>query len=79
MDPGPDVIRGQIETTRASLDRHLDQLGTQIDLTRQRVASNVQYWGGIGAVAAGVVGAMVFWPRRVPRRRVLHSFQRADI
>jgi hypothetical protein len=79
MDPRPDVIRTQIETTRASLDRHLDELGTQIHLTRDRVASNAQYWGGIGAVAAGVMGAVVFWPRRPPGRRVLKSFRAAEM
>jgi hypothetical protein len=77
MDSGPDVIRAQIETTRASLDRHLDELGTQIDNTKERVKTNAQYWGGIGAVVAGVMGAVMFWPRRQPRRRVLRSFQRA--
>jgi hypothetical protein len=48
-----------------------------VDVTKERVASNAQYWGGIGAVVAGVVGAVVMWPRRAPRRRVLHSFQKA--
>jgi len=43
------------------------------------VATNAQYWGGIGAVVAGVVGAVAMWPRRAQRRRVLRSFQRADI
>jgi hypothetical protein len=79
MDSRPDVIRAQIATTRASLDRHLDQLGTQVDVTKERVKNNAQYWGGIGAVAAGLMGAVVFWPRRPQRRRVLRSFQRATI
>ncbi|HKB12403.1 MAG TPA: hypothetical protein VKD69_17195 [Vicinamibacterales bacterium] len=65
--------------TRASLDRHLGQLGTQIDETRDRVATKAQYYGGIGAVAAGLLGAVAFWPRRPARRRVLRSFQRADV
>ena len=77
MDPRPDDIRAQIAATRASLDRHLGELGTQVDVTKERVANNAQYWGGISAVVAGVVGAVVMWPRRAPRRRVLHSFQRA--
>ena len=77
MDSTPDHIRAQIASTRASLDRHLGELGVQVDVTKERVANNAQYWGGITAVVAGVVGAVVMWPRRAPRRRVLHSFQRA--
>lgn len=77
MDSTPDHIRAQIAATRASLDRHLGELGTQVDVTKERMANNAQYWGGISAVVAGVVGAVVLWPRRAPRRRVLHSFQRA--
>ena len=78
MDPRPDDIRAQIAATRASLDRHLGELGTQVDVTKARMANNAQYWGGISAVVAGVVGALVLWPRRAaPRRRVLHSFQKA--
>ena len=79
MDSRPDDIRAQIAATRASLDRHLGELGTQVDVTKERVANNAQYWGGISAVVAGVVGAVVMWPRRAPRRRVLRSFQRADV
>jgi hypothetical protein len=79
MDPRPDDIRSQIAATRASLDRHLDELGTKVDVTKERVATNAQYWGGISAVVAGVVGAAVLWPRRAPRRRVLRSFQRANM
>lgn len=74
MDPGPDVIRAQIATTRHTLGRHLDELGSQIDDTREhvkdRVATSAQYWGGVSAVALGVIGAVAFWPRRVERRRV---------
>jgi hypothetical protein len=77
MDSTPADIRAQISATRASLDRHLGELGTQVDITKDRVANNAQYWGGISAVVAGVVGAVVLWPRRAPRRRVLHSFQKA--
>ena len=76
MDSTPDHIRARIAATRASLDRHLGELGTQVDVTKERVANNAQYWGGISAVVAGVVGAVVMWPRRAPRRRVLPSFQR---
>jgi hypothetical protein len=77
MDPRPDVLRAQIATTRESLDRHLDELGTQIDITKERVKANAQLWGGISAVAAGVVGAVVLWPRRVERRRVAQPFRAA--
>jgi hypothetical protein len=72
MDPRPDVLRAQIETTRASLDRHLDELGTRIDITKERVKSNVQLWGAVSAVAAGVLGIVMFRPRRQAPRRVVH-------
>jgi hypothetical protein len=82
MDPGPAVIRAQIASTRESLGRHLDELGTQFDDTKTRVkeqvTSSAQYWGGMSAVAIGLLGAVVLWPRRVQRRRVLRSFQRAN-
>jgi len=78
MDSTPDHIRARIARTRASLDRHLGELGTQVDVTKERVANNAQYWGGIGAVVAGVIGAVMFWPRHAQRRRVLHSFQKAN-
>jgi len=82
MDPGPDVIRAQITSTRESLGRHLDELGSQFDDTKTRVkekvTSSAQYWGGMSAVALGLIGTVVFWPRRVERRRVLRSFQRAN-
>jgi hypothetical protein len=77
MDSTPDDIRAQIAATRASLDRHLGELGTQVDVTKERVANNAQYWGGVSAIVAGLVGAVVLWPRRAPRRRVLRSFQKA--
>ena len=82
MDPGPNVIRAQIASTRESLGRHLDELGSQFDDTKARVkdkvTSNAQYWGGMSAVALGLIGAVAFWPRHVARRRVLRSFQRAN-
>jgi hypothetical protein len=82
MDPGPNVIRSQIASTRESLGRHLDELGSQIDDTKTRVkekvTSSAQYWGAMSAVALGLIGAVAFWPRRVRRRRVLRSFQRAN-
>jgi len=75
MDPRPDLIRAQITATRAELDHHLDELGTEIDVTKERVKANAQYWGGVGAVAAGLVGAVIFWPRRREPRRRLHQLQ----
>ena len=79
MDPAPDVLRARIENTRADLDRHLDELGTQLDVTKERVKVSAQFWGGVCAVAAGLVGAVMFWPRRAERRRVVRSFGRANL
>ena len=79
MDPNPVVLRAQIDTTRATLDRHLDQLGTQIDITKERVKANAQWWGGISAVAAGLAGVAMFWPRRIARRRVAQPFRAAAL
>lgn len=77
MDTRPDVLRAQISGTRASLDRHLTELGTQIDVTKERVKANAQWWGGISAVAAGAAGVLMFWPRRVARRRVAQPLRAA--
>jgi hypothetical protein len=41
------------------------------------VKANAQWWGGIGAVAAGLVGTVMFWPRRIERRRVAQPFRAA--
>jgi hypothetical protein len=32
--------------------------------TTERVKAQAQWWAGIGAVAAGALGAVAFWPRR---------------
>jgi len=77
MDTQPDVLRAQINGTRASLDRHLDELGAQIDVTKERVKASAQWWGGVSAVAAGVAGVLMFWPRRVARRRVAQPVRAA--
>lgn len=77
MDSRPDELRTQIASTRAALDYHLDELGTQIDVTKDRVKTQAQFWGGISAVAAGVLGLIAFWPRRVVRRRVAQPFRGA--
>jgi len=77
MDPRPDVIRSQIEDTRATLDRDLDRLGTRLDRTKERVKLQAQWWGGVSAVAAGALGIVMFWPRRIARRRVAQPFRGA--
>jgi hypothetical protein len=77
MDPRPDDIRTQIVTTRASLGRHLDELGARIDLTKERVKTNAQLYGGIGAIVAGLAGIVMFRPRRPVTRRVAHPFRAA--
>ena len=63
MDTRPDVLRAQISGTRASLNRHLDELGVQIDVTKERLKASAQWWGGVSAIAAGVLGIVMFWPR----------------
>jgi hypothetical protein len=79
MDPRPDDLRAQIASTRASLDHHLDELGTRIDVTKERVKSNAQLWGAVSAVAAGVAGIAMFWPRRAAGRRVVHPVSAATM
>jgi hypothetical protein len=64
MDERPDVIEDQIEATRARLDRDLDRLDSNVAVAKERMKAQAQYWGGVGAVAVGAVGALAFWPRR---------------
>jgi hypothetical protein len=64
MDERPDVLEHQIERTRERLDRDLDRLDTKVAMTKERMKAQAQYWAGLGAVAAGAVGAVAFWPRR---------------
>ena len=64
MDERPDVIEHQIERTRERLDRDLDRLDTSFAVTKERVKAQAQWWAGIGAVAAGTIGAVALWPRR---------------
>jgi hypothetical protein len=64
MDERPDVVEHQIEQTRARLDRDLDRLDAQVAVTKERMKAQAQYWGGIGAIAAGSIGALALWPRR---------------
>ncbi|MBS1818615.1 MAG: DUF3618 domain-containing protein [Acidobacteria bacterium] len=63
MDDRPDVIEQQIERTRERLDAHLDQLDTRVGIARERLKAQAQWWGGVSAVAAGAIGAAVFWPK----------------
>jgi hypothetical protein len=64
MDEHPDVIEDQIAATRARLDRDLDRLNTSVGVTKERMKAQAQWWAGIGAVAAGSLGAVALWPRR---------------
>lgn len=64
MDEQPDVLERQIEHTRERLDRDLDRLDAKMATTKEYVKAQAQWWVGIGAVAAGSLGAVAFWPRR---------------
>jgi hypothetical protein len=68
MDERPDVIREQIDETRAALDRDLNRLNAQLSTTRTRLAAQAQWWTGISAVVAGSLGAILLWPRRHAHR-----------
>jgi len=63
MDQRPDDVEAAIDRTRARLDRDLTRLSRRIDAIKNNTAARAQWWGGIAAIAAGVVGALVFWPR----------------
>ena len=63
MDEKPDDLEREIARTRGTLDRDLRRLGDRFDTLKERAASQAQWWAGVTAVAAGVVGAIVFWPR----------------
>jgi len=32
-------------------------------VTKERVKASAQWWGGVSAIAAGVLGIVMFWPR----------------
>ncbi|PYQ77533.1 MAG: hypothetical protein DMG01_14725 [Acidobacteria bacterium] len=68
MDQRPDDVEAAIERTRARLDRDLTRLGRRVDAIRNNAAARAQWWGGIAAIAAGVVGTLLFWPRHAPAR-----------
>ncbi len=63
MDQSPDDLKQQIGHTRARLDRDLDRLDTQIEIGKDRLVAASQRWLGVTAVAAGLLGAVWFWPR----------------
>jgi hypothetical protein len=68
MDQSPDDIKQQIDHTRARLDRDLNRLDAQLDESKERLVAASQWWLGVSAVAAGVGGAILFWPRERTRR-----------
>lgn len=63
MDEKPDDLEREIARTRGTLDRDLRRLGDRFDTLKERAAAQAQWWAGVTAVAAGVVAAIVFWPR----------------
>lgn len=63
MAATPDDIKHEIDHTRARLDRDLDRLDTQVAIGKERLIAASQWWMGVSAVAAGVLGAILFWPR----------------
>ncbi len=63
MDERPDQLEHQIARTRRTLDGDLRRLGHRIEQLKTRAAAQAQWWTGVTAVAMGVVGAIVFWPR----------------
>lgn len=68
MDQSPDDLKQQIDQTRAQLDRDLDRLDTEVARGKERLIAASQWWLGVTAVAAGVIGAVWFWPREHVRR-----------
>jgi len=69
MDERPDVIREEIDETRAALDRDLNRLNAQLSTRKARIGAQVQWWTGLSAVIAGSLGAVLLWPRRPAHRR----------
>ncbi len=64
MDERPDELEHAIARTRGRLDRDLQRLGHRVDVLKDRAAAQAQWWTGVSAIAAGLLGAIVFWPRR---------------
>ncbi|HZT75307.1 MAG TPA: hypothetical protein VFA27_01520 [Vicinamibacterales bacterium] len=63
MDERPADLEHAITETRGRLDRDLHRLGARVDVLKDRAAAQAQWWAGVSAVAVGVVGAILFWPR----------------
>ena len=68
MDERPDVIREEIDETRAALDRDLNRLNAQLSTRKARLGAQAQWWTGVSAVVAGALGAILLWPRRHAHR-----------
>ena len=68
MDQRPDDVEAAIDRMRSRLDRDLTILGQRIDAMKEKAAARAQWWGGVAAIAAGVVGALVLWPRSAHAR-----------
>ena len=64
MDETPDQLEREITQTRGVLDRDLRRLGRRFEALKRRAAAQAQWWTGATVVALGVIGAIVFWPRR---------------
>jgi hypothetical protein len=64
MDEKPAELEHAIARTRRTLDRDLRRLGARLDALKSRAAAQAQWWAGVGAVTLGLLGAIVFWPRR---------------
>jgi len=64
MDERPDVIREEIDETRAALDRDLNRLSAQLSTRKTRLGAQAQWWAGVSAVVAGSLGTILLWPRR---------------
>lgn len=70
MADSPDDLKQQIDHTRARLDRDLNRLDRQIAIGKERLIAASQWWFGVSAVAAGLIGAIWLWPRTREHRRV---------
>ncbi|MGE3176101.1 MAG: hypothetical protein AB7O32_01420 [Vicinamibacterales bacterium] len=69
MDDRPDVLEAQVARTRERLDRDLDRLDSRVQVAREQMKAQAQWWTGVSLVSAGTIGAMTLWPRRRTFRR----------
>jgi hypothetical protein len=70
MDERSHELETAIDRTRDTLGRDLDRLSRRVGVLKNDAAARAQWWGGVAAVATGALGALLFWPRRTPRRRM---------